>query len=77
MAVSIVNKKSADGSWSGVQIFVAAPGCSINIPVMKLKRHISDGMCKVPYNEDTSLSSRFCDSWYVEILSGVKLDSRE
>ena len=68
-------KEPTYSSGSGIEIFVGAPCCSINVPVVQVKRDITDRVSEVPYYKDPGFSSDSCYCWDVEELAGVELNS--
>jgi hypothetical protein len=59
-----VDIEPTNPTWSGIQIFIRAPNCKIDVPVMQGKRHVSDGVGQVPTTytalEPTSFSQKGC-----------------
>ena len=48
--VLLVQEDSSDGSRAGVEVLVRTPSGKVNVPIVKLKFHVSDGMSKIPAN---------------------------
>lgn len=76
-AVAFVDEESADTARAAVQVLVAAPRSGVDVPIMELKRHVSDGVGEVPDDEDAVGAGEGGDGWDVEELAAVVLDARE
>ena len=74
--MSFVHEKSTDSSWAGVEVFVAAPGGSINIPIVKTQRNIPHSVSEIPYDKDAETTSGVGNGRNIKELARVKLDAR-
>lgn len=72
-----MDKKAAGCPRSGIEVFVAAPDCGIDIPVMEFKGDISDSVCKIPNDKDRIAACDGGDFGDVKELAGIVLDSRK
>jgi hypothetical protein len=74
--MSFVNEKSTNSSWARVEVFVAAPGGSIDIPVVEIQRDIPDSVSEIPYDKDAQTTSGVGNGRNIKELACVELDAR-
>lgn len=77
MAVALVHEQSADAARSGVEVFITAPCCGIDVPVVEFERDITYCVGEVPDYEDACCVGCSGDGGDVEELTCVELDSGE
>lgn len=75
--MALVDKETANGPWAAVEVFIAAPGGGIDIPIMEVEGDVTDGMGEIPQDKYPLGARMFCYERYVEELAGVELDSWE
>jgi hypothetical protein len=73
--MSFVDKEACYTARSGIYVFVGAPCCEIDVPVVELEGHVAGCVGEVPtYYYSFSLGEG-CYSWDVEELTCVEVDS--
>jgi hypothetical protein len=75
--MSFVNEKSTNSSWARVEVFVAAPGGSIDIPVVEIQRNVPHSMSEIPYDKDAQISSEVGNGRNIKELASVELNARQ
>lgn len=76
-AVPFMDEETCDSTGTGVEVFVAAPGGGVDVPVVEVKGHVAGCVCKIPDYEDTSGASGGGNGGNVEQLASVELDPGE
>jgi len=74
--MSFVHEKPTNSSGAGVEVFVAAPGSSIDTPVVEIEWNIPHSVSEIPYYKDAQTSSDVGNGRNIKELSGVELDPR-
>ena len=73
-AVSLVHKSTCDTARSRIDVFVVAPYSEVDVPVVKLQLHVSDGVRQVPSHGGDAFGVRVCGYGLdVEELARVEL----
>ena len=70
-----MDEKAAYASRTAVEVFVAAPSCEVNVPVVQLQRHVAGCVSKIPSNDYAPFLRVGSDGRNVEKLTGVELDT--
>lgn len=73
----IAHETASDRARSAVEVLVRAPDGEVDVPVVQLYRHVADGVCEVPADENAFSLCVGCDALDVEELAGVELDAGE
>ena len=76
-AVVVVHKETANDARPSVHVFVVAPRCEVDVPIVKLEGHVSKSMCQIPAHCYAQTMAVSCDEFDVKELARVELDSRE
>jgi len=72
-----VDKEPTSCPRPGIEVFVTAPDGSVDVPVMELERHVTNGVGEVPDYKDRVRVGEVSDGGNVEELARVVLDSGE
>src|SRR5687768_6309130 len=75
--MAFMNKCSGNSTRPGVQVFITAPHREIDIVIVQMEVNISNGMSQIESNNSANLMTRICDSFNVEKLAGVILNTTE
>ena len=70
-----MDKDSSSHSGTRIHIFVGAPGCEIDIPVMQLEGDVAHGVSQIETDQSALLVGRSGQVRDVKQLSGNKLDA--
>lgn len=75
--MSLMHETATNRARTAIQILVCTPDSKIDVPIVQLHGHISNGVRQIPANSDSFASSVSSDPWHIEELSGVKLNAWE
>src|SRR5882757_5280150 len=69
LRMTFVHKAAADRTRSAIEIFVTAPHCEVDVPIMQTQRHIADGVRQIE-SHYTALLLRYAgDGGELKILT--------
>lgn len=76
-AVVVVHEEAADDAGAAVHVFVVAPSCEVDVPVVQFEGDVPDGVGEIPAYYYAQAVAVSCDEFDVEELARVELDAGE
>jgi hypothetical protein len=75
LAVLLMHEQSSDNAGTAIHVLVVAPGGKVDVPVVQLQGHVTNGVCEIPSNYDTERVAVAGNELNVEKLARVELDA--